>query len=337
MILEPLCRRLQSLFLGIVRARLFAAVRPGDASLRVSTALCSCPVSARWKTLVRSNVARPVGRRCRRPRISRSGDSADDGESLPSESCGQGCSRPVEPGDASLRVSTPLCSTPVSARWKTLVRSSVARPVGREMCADRGSRSGDSADYGRVSSLGIVRARLFAACQTGRRIARVSTTLYQLPLSLPVGKHWSAAMSLDRWVGGVRRPRSRSGDSADRQSLFPRNRAGKAVRSLSDWATHRSESRPPLPVTPVSARWKTLVRSNVARPVGQRWQTADFPLGRLCETAECLRSEQCFSRLLASPKMPSGTGDSRHDEAAGFRESEVYTSCTGRMNKTTRV
>ena len=164
------------------RQRLFPRTRAGKAARSLSdgatrrsesrTPLYQLPVSARWKTLVRGNVARPVGREMRADRgFPARATLPTTAESLPSESCGQGCSQWVRPGEASLRVLSgqkgrdnvnpawPV--TPVSARWKTLVRSNVARPAGREMRRPRISRSGDSADDGRVSSFGtIVRARL---------------------------------------------------------------------------------------------------------------------------------------------------------------------------------
>ena len=78
------------------------------------------------------------------------------------------------------------------------------------------------------------------------------------PLPLPVGKHLSVTISLERRV-------ERCAQTADfppkglcrrRQSLFPRNRAGKAASSQADRATHRTESGP--------FRWPTQRRPRFA-------------------------------------------------------------------------
>ena len=123
-----------------------------------------------------------------------------------------------------------------------------------------------------------------------------------------------------------------------RQSLFPRNLAVKAACSRRDQATHRTESGPVrMPsqrrprFTPAGGKHLSVTIS-LDRRVERCAQTADFPYERLCRRRQSLFPRVAGGRRLASPKIPSDTGDSRRVEAAGLRESKIYTSRESQVN-----
>ena len=86
------------------------------------------------------------------------------------------------------------------------------------------------------------------------------------------------------------------------------------------------------PALPLLVGKHLSVTISLDRRVERCAQTADFPYERLCRRRQNLFPRVAGGRRLASPKIPSDTGDSRRVEAAGLRESDIYTSRESQVN-----